>query len=128
MDEINTYFDESQSELEHLVCFSIISATEAHLRIDFYNRVYSKDKTEIGRHFRKIFKTSGNRVSLEEDIIETWKQTLTIEKNDFSNFIGLLKYRHWLAHGRYWKPKFGQNYNPITTYDISENIFEIISN
>ena len=114
-------------ELEQLVCFNLISATEAQLRKDFLFKVYNKDKSDIGRRFREIYKSKGNKATLENDIIENWKEFLTERKGDFSNFLGLLNYRNWLAHGRYWVAKLGQNYNPFITYCISEKIIDMIS-
>lgn len=127
IDELNEYFKKSTEEIEHLVCFNLISATEALLRSDFYTKVFNKDKSDIGRTFRELEKKKRNKISLEEDIIENWKETAISKKSDFSNFLGLLNYRHWLAHGRYWTPKLGQKYTPEITYEISENIFEIIN-
>jgi len=43
-DELNDYFKDSDEELEHLVCFDLISATEAVLRSDFYTKVYNKTR------------------------------------------------------------------------------------
>ncbi len=91
--------------MEHLVCFGLISATEALLRSDFYKKVYNKEKSELAKIFRDIYKEKENRVSLESDIIENWK--ICTGKSDFSKFLISLKYRHWLAHGRYWTPKYG---------------------
>jgi hypothetical protein len=125
-DELNDYFEESHEELERLVCFDLISATEGLLRSDFYSKVYNKDKSEIGKRFRELYKLKENNISLEQEIIENWKEFSTENKSDFSRLLGLLKYRHWLAHGRYWTPRFGQPYNPETTYEIAENILEIV--
>jgi hypothetical protein len=125
IDEINEYFENSEDELEHLVCFDLISATEAFLRVDFNNRVDRKDKSDIGKTFRALNKKKGKKISLQEDIIETWKEA-TGDKS-FSNFLGLLNYRHWLAHGRYYNPKLGREYSFDIAYEISENIFDLIS-
>ena len=126
LDEVNRYFEESEEELEHLVCFDLISATEAHLRLDFDKKVSKKDKSNLGRAFRNISNINGDKISLENDIIEQWKICVSNKKTHFSNFIGLLKYRHWLAHGRYWVPKLGQPYDPYNTYSIVEEIFNIV--
>jgi hypothetical protein len=123
--EINEYFDYSEDELERLVCLDLISATEAFLRVDYHERIIERDKSQIGKAFRSLNKTKGNKISLEEDIIETWKSN-TGDKS-FSDFLGLLKYRHWLAHGRYWTPKLGREYSFDIAYKISENIFGLIS-
>ena len=128
LNELNDYFNKSDEELEHLVCFDLISATEALLRLDFHKKVHNKDKSELGRIFRQIYKEKGDKFSLEKDIIEKWKVSIPNEKSKFSNFLGLLKYRHWLAHGRYWPPKFGRKFTPDVTYGIVDNILDIIDN
>lgn len=126
-DEFNLYFDESERELEHLVCFDLISATEAKLKNDFYNRIKKKKRNcDITDRFREIHKEKGDKVSLEQDIISVWKEELILEKAKFSNYIGLLNYRHWLAHGRYWTPNIGQDYDPLISYNISDKIFKIL--
>lgn len=126
-DELNAYFENSVEELEHLVCFDLISATEAVLRSDFYAKVYNKDKSDIGRLFRDLEKDKGGKISLESDIIDNWKEILATRKTDFSDFLGLINYRHWLAHGRYWTPKLGKQYTPSITYNIAERIFDIVN-
>jgi hypothetical protein len=127
-DELNDYFDNSVEELEHLVALDIISATEGTLRADFFSRVFEKDKSNLGREFRDIYKQKGNKVSLEEDIIESWKTHVAESKSDFGSLIGLLHYRHWLAHGRYWTlNKKGRRYSADETYGIAESIFDFVA-
>ncbi len=42
-------------------------------------------------------------VRLESDIIDNWRMEVdSDEKRQFSEFKRILKYRHWIAHGRYW--------------------------
>lgn len=125
--DIEEYFNKSEEELQHLVCFDLISATEAKLRVNTLQKIRKKDKSPLGRTFRALSKEKGDRISLEDDILENWKKEHMQYKNDFSEFIGLLKYRHWLAHGRYWNPKLGRIYDPYIVYGISERIFEIVS-
>ena len=64
---------------------------------------------------------------MEEDIIESWKDCYSSNKNIFSNFKDLLNFRHWVAHGRYWDPKLGKYYyTPEESYEISEILIEFI--
>jgi hypothetical protein len=42
LDELNDYFEESERELEYLVCFNIFSATEAVLRINYLKKYIRK--------------------------------------------------------------------------------------
>jgi hypothetical protein len=125
LEELDTYFINSVDELEHLVCFNLIAATEARLRVDFINRVRRKDKSTVGRTFRELHKKRKNKISLEEHIIETWKSET--DETMFSDFLGILNYRHWMAHGRYWKPKLGRTYPVNTAYRISESIVNFIN-
>ena len=126
MDNVEEYFLDSEKELDYLVSFDIISSTEALLRIDFLRKVYNKDKSDLGRAFRQIYKQKANWISLEEDIIETWKKIESSKKKYLSDFLGLLNYRHWIAHGRYWTPKLGMQYNVDVSYEISDKIFELV--
>ncbi len=131
--EFNSYFEKNKEELEHLVCFDLITSVEAMLKTDFNNRIKKKRKnclvTEKFRKINRAKKKNKNKkinLSLEQDIISVWKEALT-DNEPFSKFLGLLNYRHWLAHGRYWTPNIGQNYDPEITYDISEKIFQIVN-
>jgi hypothetical protein len=130
--DIKKYFLICLGELEHLYCFYLISTTEACLRKDFQFRVTKREKSLISKKFRDIVKTKKSnkkgkiKISLVEDILETWKEQDTVNKLNFSRFIGLLNYRDWLAHGRYWIPNFGQKYTPKTCTDITSKIIEIV--
>ncbi|MFD1256158.1 hypothetical protein ACFQ3S_05075 [Mucilaginibacter terrae] len=128
IDEINKYFNVSEIELEHLVCFDLISATEGIVRFDYFEKCYDKNKSLVGRYFRDIHKIKGKKVSLEGDILNTWKNVTS--DLCFSDFIGLLNYRHWLAHGRYWNPKFGRRepYTVDVVYEIVKSVCSIVGN
>jgi len=128
VEEINNYFDQTEDELIHLVCFSLISATEAKIRIDYNIKATEKHKTDIAINLREIYKMKQSGARLKEDIIEAWKSTLQDKKRIFEDFNMLLSYRHWLAHGRYWTRKYGRKYNVEGTYDIVESIYNIIEN
>ena len=127
IEEINSYFDQSIEELTHLVCFSLISATEAKLRIDYNIKATEKHKTDIAIAFREIYRMKHSGASLKGDIIECWKRIFYEKKRIFESFNMLLSYRHWLAHGRYWTRKFGTGYNVEDTYDITESVYNIIA-
>lgn len=107
--EITDYFEQSFEELEHLASFNFLSFVEASLRIDFVNKVKKKEKSELARKYREITKHKKNKVSLEQDIIETLKELLPSKRRIFSDYTGALNYRHWIAHGRYWNPKLGRS-------------------
>jgi len=121
-EEIIDYFVWQTEELERSVCLNLIASAEATIRIDYLTRVYEKKKDTISRACRALYKQKGARVSLEDHILAIWKQNHPECKLAIGHFIGVLKLRHWLAHGRYWTPKFGNPYNPKAVFDIIENL------
>ncbi|MEP7169421.1 MAG: hypothetical protein ABI855_08645 [Bacteroidota bacterium] len=137
-DELDKYFDQSQEELEQLFCLDIIAATEALLKRNYFKRVYrlerkyQKDNSGLSQIFRKIFAgrkliDQEDKVRLKEDIIENWKNNVNIiDKEFFSRYLGILHYRHWLAHGLYWKSPT-QKYLPNDAYEIAKEIFRIVN-
>lgn len=84
-------------------------------RVDYSIRCEKKDKETISRNFRVLYRKYENRVSLEDDIFEIWKNELQANTFLISNLKSVFKYRHWLAHGRYWTLKAGK-----PQYDFSE--------
>ena len=126
--ELETYFEDYEHELDLITSFNLLSAAEATLRIDFNERVYNREKDDLSRIYRDLYKTKGNKISLEDDIIQNWKEKYPQFNKFFSDFIGALGLRHWLAHGRYWIPKLGRNYDAYTVYTIVDSIISIVNN
>lgn len=120
--ELIEYFNIHLVELEKNVSFNILSNLEASFKIDFIIRTRKRFKDDLSRKFRELQKSKGNKVSLEQDILTIWKTEHPNYKSIISDFIGSLKYRHWLAHGRYWRPKIGRKYDVPTIYTISNRV------
>ncbi len=102
---------------------NLLAALEAAFRVDFLQRCYKKGKDPVSREFRKLYASEGIYVSLEEDIFQVWKQKSSVPSSVISQLKGAFKYRHWLAHGRYWVPKFRQ-YDYHDIYTLAEAIFD----
>jgi hypothetical protein len=124
---------ELESELENRLeehdknsCLTLLSAMEALIRMDYLQRCYTRQKDNISRKFRELHKDSGARASLEDDILAVWKEE-GIGKNAFSQAIGAFKYRHWLAHGRYWIPKLGRDFDFDYIYALACEIEKLIA-
>lgn len=111
-------------ELELNTIFMLLSSIEALFRIDFNVRVDKKLKDELSKEFRNIYKTKQSRVSLEEDILNIWQSHFKEIKYIISEYKSALHYRHWLAHGRYWEPKFGRKYDFESIYILANSIIE----
>ena len=115
-------------ELNHTSSFTLLSALEAVFRIDYLQRVYKKKKDSLSREFRQLHHDKGNQVSLENDILEAWKKharPVRPVSEAIGELKGALKYRHWLAHGRYWEPKMGrERYDYETVAEIAQRIMD----
>lgn len=118
-DKNNSYFvgythkqlqEELESRIEELnksTAFTVLAAIEAHLKVDFLQRCYNKEKDELSKKLRELYKTNGARRVRLDDILEIWKEHVS-KQSVISEIRSALNYRHWLAHGRYWVAKLGR--------------------
>jgi hypothetical protein len=121
LEEVDDFF----KEFDLLAIFDLLAAAEAAVRIDFLNRAYHGKGDPISRQFRKLFKKQRARVRLE-DILSAWEIHRPAAKIAVRDFSCVLSLRHWLAHGRYWTPKFRITYSPADVFDIAHNLLAAI--
>lgn len=88
--------------------FAILTSLEASFKIDFDFRCRRRLKDSLSVYFRDVEKTRGDRVRLDEDILEGWKNHSSAPATLIGRLRDAFKFRHWLAHGRYWTPKLGR--------------------
>ncbi len=124
--EIEEHFKNSIEELEHLVCFDLVSTAEGCMQSDFKNRINSNSFTG----FIDILlneKANDNNISLSQEIMPVWKKFTASKSQVIADFSGILKYRNWLAHGRHWDQKVGEIYNPNKAFKISKELIDVIN-
>lgn len=114
-------------EVDRDSCFLLLAAIEAALRIDYALRCERRDKQPISRRFRKLHKKYEYSIPLERVLLEEWSVHRPALRPTISDLKAALKYRNWLAHGRYWTPKFGLNVNRTHFYDIYTLAGQLIS-
>lgn len=85
----------------------ILTTIEALIRLDADKKYCSKKKNEFSRLIKDIYdKTKGERIKLEDDLINARMNVDdTNLRRSYNELKKCFKYRHWLAHGRYWDPK-----------------------
>jgi len=125
LQEIADFFDTQTVHLELLTMFALLATTEAILRIEFNSRVAGRKRDNLSRRFRAIKKARADRIRLDEDILSALKSE-GMPTSVVGAFRGTLKLRDWLAHGRHWHPKLGQNYSPGDVFDISKALIDSI--
>ncbi len=127
-DELIEFFNVQLKELMISATLTLLAATEATLRVDFLVRVMNKKKDPVSKEFSKIYKEHGTKVRLEGHILEVWKRSSERPTRDaIGEFKQALKLRHWLAHGRYWKPRLGREYDPPEVFRICESLLNLTS-
>ena len=105
-EEVRTEKDELLQESRRSASMDVFGALEATFRIDFLQRCYRREKDAVSVAFRHLYSDRGARVSLEADILGAWKGHSNVIPSLIADLRSAFKYRHWLAHGRYWTPKF----------------------
>ncbi|SRR5258708_110146 len=110
-------------ETDMQCALTVLGAVEAAFRIDYEIRCKSRLKDPLSRKFRNLYQKYQLRVRLEDDIFEIWKDESRATKSLIGNLKGAFDYRHWLAHGRYWPPKLGREYDFQTVFILADAIF-----
>ena len=115
------------AELEYTSSLSLLACVEATLRVDYHQRVSARGRSSLSRALRVIHRKKGEYARLEEDILGAWKEHSSVGKPVISALMRAFKYRHWLAHGRYWPPKFGRTYDYQSVYDIADTFLSAMA-
>ncbi len=121
LDELRSRFAAARKHLRYAAMLHLLTTTEALLRLQFESLSERKTKPAIFRRFRQIGRERGEKIRLEEDILDAWIEVYPETARSVRDFKGVVPLRDWLAHGRYWNPKLGR---PV--YDVTD-VFDIAS-
>ena len=121
--EMEREMDSVLEEHARSTSMSILSALEATFRMDFLQRCYKRQRDSLSRAFRIIHRAKGQYVPLT-DIFSEWQQHSDVSQSVIADLKRAFRYRHWLAHGRYWTPKIGQEYDYDDIYTLAESIYD----
>jgi hypothetical protein len=123
--EVTEELNERLTEAELAASFTLLASVEAAFRIDFLQRCYRKDKAGISRHFRELNRRRPGRIKLDEDIFGSWASNIDELRSITNKLRTAFTFRHWLAHGRYWTPKFGRQFDYLYLYQLADEVFQI---
>jgi hypothetical protein len=118
--------DERIETLDRVSAFDAFAAMEAQFKTDYYVRCQRKQKDPLSRAFRAIHKRKGNKISWEDDILNTWSAHIPSAKSVISNLKGAMLYRHWRAHGSYWIPRLGRKHDFASIYHLAQRIAKLL--
>ncbi len=132
--EISAYFSNMVQELEYATTLKLLTCSEAALRIDFHDRrIKGKKIDKIAKYFKEIYKqrkkeNKSKNIRLEKDILDIWQENPNVNNKGIDDYKRVLKYRHWLAHGRAWSPKLAEDYDLNRVLTIITGLFETLPN
>jgi len=121
--ELREEFASARKQLGYAAKFLLLTSVEALLRLTFDQLSKRERKPAIAHRFRRIRRERGDKVRLEEDILNTWIEVYPQTAQSIRVFKGVMPLRNWLAHGRYWNPKVGRAINSVRdVYDIASEM------
>lgn len=123
--EVETWFHAQLAETEHLARFAMLAVAEALLMTDFGERCRRRGKDALSVKLRSVAKRAKRRVALDPDVLEAWMHARPDTKSAMGQLRGHFKYRHWVAHGRYWAPKLG--FHPVSPQDLADALAKIMT-
>lgn len=110
-DEIDNELSARLVESDVRSVFMTLTSLEASFRGDFDFRCTNRLKDPLSVRFRTIKKARRDKVRLDEDILESWREHSPAIRRLIGELRGAFKFRHWLAHGRYWTTRPGRHYD-----------------
>jgi hypothetical protein len=118
-EEIEAAFESALAELDLTTSLSVLSSIEAAIRLDYLQRVYGRWRDPLSKAMNALHQDKANYARLEEDLIRLWRDRTGVRKVLLAELVSAFRYRHWLAHGRYWTPKFGRRYSYDSVFEIA---------
>ena len=125
--ELEAELESTLAEVEHTSSMSILASLEATFRVDYLQRNYKRKRDVLSKRLRDVYDRKGERASLEDEILPTWRRCTPDYARAISELAGAFKYRHWLAHGRYWTPRFGRRYAYHELFLLAAELFDELS-
>ena len=127
-DEIKELLGRRLDETDARSSFVILTYIESLFQLHYLN--FSKNRKRIPPKLLDEYKTIRNRKnappSLNDHIFGAWKKAFPEEARFFGELKEALKYRHWMAHGRYFTLK-SINSDPDTVFVLEEKTLKLIS-
>ena len=105
------------TETDMRSALAVMARVEASFRLDYQWRRKAKKPDAVSIAFRRHRRTN---VRLDEDIWEIWSLNHPTTRPLISQLRSAFNFRHWLAHGRYWRG--GQKYDFQTVYFLAQAV------
>jgi hypothetical protein len=118
--EVIDELGERLNEADLTSSLTVLASVEAAFRIDYLQRCYRRGKDPVSRAFRNIYKSKKQQASLEDEIFAAWADNSSGAQAIIGELRGAFRFRHWVAHGRYWTPKLGRRYDFNDVFTLAD--------
>jgi hypothetical protein len=125
--EVEKELADRLNETDLRSALAIMSRIEAVFRIDFRQRCKKKQPDGVSIAFRRLRRPYGAqdwRVPLERGIFDTWRSVHPDTSSLIGELKGAFRFRHWLAHGRYFQPQLARKYDYPYLYLLAISLLE----
>jgi hypothetical protein len=119
--------ERSLKELHLSTSLSVLSSVEASVRLDYLRRVYGRRRDPLSKAMRALYRRKSEAARLEDELLVLWREQTEIPRMLLGELIGAFKFRHWLAHGRYWTPRLGRRYDYETVFEIAHAFVDLVN-
>lgn len=114
--------------LEESFILELLACCEANLRKDLDYRRKKRKKDKYSREIRSEFKSKLLKSITFELLLEFWAKRIPLYKANTNMLIESVKYRNWLAHGRYWRIASRRDYCFNDLYILCISVLNYIKN
>ena len=106
-DEIDAHFVAEREELDRYAVVNLVAAAEAAIRLDYRDRIRHNFKDALSKIYQNFHKGLSVKAKVrppfdESGILDQIKSSTLVPAHIVTTFRQVLRYRHWIAHGRYW--------------------------
>lgn len=106
----------------------LLTSVEAIIRLDAEERYRKRGKDALSKKIKEIYRARKN-IKLEDHLIAARIEVEPELKRFYDELKVAFKYRHWLAHGRYWESNIQQiKSNSFEFTNLRLIIYNVISN
>lgn len=126
VEELEVRLRELREESEAQACMFLVASFEACIRVSSIGRSRAgKRKVPLIKQLQDLIK---NRRHWEIPLDEILRSmTPNPRPGRIGNFMQVVRYRHWLAHGRYWDQKSGlRTVAPETVWERGHLVLEMV--
>ena len=121
-DEVLEERDERLYEAGAASAMTLLASIEAAFRVDYLRRCYARYRDSLSKALLSLYQDKGPLVSLSDDLLEVWKNQAAAPARLIGDIRSAFGYRDWLAHGRYWVPKLGRQYDFASVYYLAREV------